>query len=344
MVTRSTLVGQADLQRQILVRGEAVYQCDVCKRKIRVPTNKYGLDIIQRCIITKTCPGKLHKVITTAEANKVSSVPPSLPNVQDWSQRRVFYLHEQPIENTIWAIEHNLANKPSVQVFITVQVDGEDVLQEADPLEVRIIDLNNVEVEFASPQKGQAQCLAFSSANTVNPDVGTPTVVAQETMQLTNNGELTIATADASVLLDITVEYRSVNVPGGIVNVDYVGVDNQPSLTSPWVGASKVFLNGRQYTVRSFNIVTQPLAPAVFAANMVANGSQFLFPSLGTTPNQNLILLGTPPFTIVDRVVNKYIDIATINQTQPELLYAGGEAFAAPSIIRSAYPHVYVVD
>ena len=344
MVTRSSLVGQADLRRQIYIRGETSYQCDVCSRKVRVPSNKYSVDIIQRCIITKNCPGKLHKILTDAEANDVSAIPPSVPGVSDWVQRRVFYEHNQTIADTVWLIQHNLANKPSVQVFV-VQTDGTDeVLVEVDPLDVRVVDLNTVEVEFDKPQKGQAQCVAYASQNTVNPSVGTPTVTTQPTTLLTNGGELTIATQDSSTLIDFTIRYYSVNVPDGYIDVQYVGVDDQPALTSPWAGVDKVYVNGRAFTVRSFNIVDQQVAPSTFANNLIANGTQFYFSTLSTTPNQNLILLGTSPFTVVDRVVDRYIDIALINQTQPELAYTTGEAYAAGTIIKTTYPPIVAVD
>jgi hypothetical protein len=57
-----------------------------------------------------------------------------------------------------------------------------------------------------------------------------------------------------------------------------------------------------------------------------------------------LILLGNAPFTVVDRVVDRYIDMASIDEDQPELLYTNGDAFAAPAVIRTAYPHIFVVD
>lgn len=343
MVTRAGLVGQSAQRQQILVKGEAVYQCDVCKRRIRIPSSKYSIDVIQRCIITKNCLGKLHKVLTTAEANDTSAIPPAVPGVADWVQRRVFSSHVQAVENQIWTVEHNLANRPTVQVFVIQIQDGEEVLVEVDPVAVRTIDLNTVEIEFARPEKGQAQCLAYASQNTVNPEVGTPTVLVQETMLLTNIGELTIATTDDASLVDFVIRYRSISAPGGVIDVQYVGVDDQPAIRSPWVGVDRVYVNGRVYTVRSFNLINHPLAPSAFSNGFVANGTQFYFPSLNVL-NQNLILLGTPPFTVVDRVVDRYIDIAAINSDQPELAYTSGNAFATPAIVRSVYPLISVVD
>lgn len=344
MVSRAVAQAQVQLQKQIFVRGEAAYQCDTCSRKIRVPTNRYGLTIIQRCIITQHCLGKLHPILTAQEANNVSSVPPSVPGVIDWSQRKVFFLYEQPIANTVWRIEHNLNNKPSVQVFV-VQVDGDtETLVEVDPLTIRVIDPNTVEVEFQNAQKGIAQCIALASANTTNPSVTTVTTTPQGSLLLTNASELTIATLDTDTTISFTVTYRTPNVPEGFVDISYVGVDNVPSIKSPWAGTHRVFIGGKTYTVRSFSILQQPLAPGYFADNLIANGTQFFFSSLPALPNRNLILLGTSPFTVVDRNVNQYVDIGLVNQIQPELAYAGGNAYAAGSIIRNVYPPVMVVD
>ena len=154
MVTRSTLVGEADQRRRIFNLGETVYQCDVCKRRNRVPTNKYSVDVIQRCIITKNCLGKLHKILTTAEANDVSAITPSLPDTKDWVQRRVYYLHEQAIEDSVWIVRHGLANRPSVQVFVEQLVDGVEELVEVDPQEIRVEIIHTSLHPILSERKG----------------------------------------------------------------------------------------------------------------------------------------------------------------------------------------------
>lgn len=344
MVSRAVAQAQVQLQKQIFVRGEAAYQCDTCARKIRVPTNRYGLTIIQRCIITQNCLGKLHPILTAQEANNVSSVPPSVPGVVNWSQRKVFFAFEQPIASTIWTVDHNLNNKPTVQVFVTQGSGDNEMLVEVDPLAIRIINPNTIEIEFENAQKGIAQLVTLASANTTNPSVTTVTTTTQDTLLLTKAGEMTIATLDTTTLISFTITYRTPNVPEGFINVAYVGVDNVPSINSPWAGAHRVFIGGKTYTVRSFNILQQPTAPPVFADNLIANGTQFYFSSLPSTPNRNLILLGTSPFTVVDRNVNQYVDIGLISQVQPELAYAGGNAYAAGSVIRNVYPPIMVVD
>jgi len=343
MTRRAELLSQQQLRKRIYTRGEAVYQCDACSRKIRIPLNKYSFDTTGRCIITKGCLGELHKVLTKNEINNTTTIPPSLPGLTDWSQRRVFFSHTQPVENNIWTIEHNLANKPSVQVFITQLVDGEEVLVETDQFTERVVDLNTIELTFARREKGLVQCLATASANTTNKDIGT-SVVSTSSIVLTKNSELTIATLSDAPLVTFTIRYRSAAVEGGIVDITYVDIDDQTSIDSPWVGTNKIFVGGKTYTVRSFNLRTQQNAPQAFAEKQIANGTQFYFLDASTTPKENLILLGTSPFESVDKIVDQYIDIALINQAQPEIAYAGNEVYASPSIIRSTYPQIYIVD
>lgn len=106
---------------QITIKGETVYECDVCNRRTRVATSSEGIDVVQRCIITKECTGKLHKVTDIRDINATSSFPPEVAGVQDWFQRRVLYNHTQNIKSSTWTIQHNLQNKPVVYVYTTKQ-------------------------------------------------------------------------------------------------------------------------------------------------------------------------------------------------------------------------------
>lgn len=330
---------------QIYTRGEDVYQCDVCKRKVRVPANNYSINIIQRCIITYGCKGKLHKASQASEINSTPAIPPEVSGVQDWFQRKVLFTYTQAIKSTTWAIQHDLAGKPVVQTFVYEQSGDTQVLTEVTPKSITVIDLNNIEVEFDQPQSGIAQCIALASANAVNPNItSTPTSTVPTTdTQITSGGELTIATLDTSTLIDLTVQYISPTTTTPLT-IQYVGVDDNPSIDSAWVGTNRVFVGGKPYIVRSFNLLTHEVAPAYFNNHLVANGSPFYFQGLTGTPGQNLILLSNSPFSTVDRVYDRYIDLGFVSTTQPELYYTTGEAFAEPSIIRTIYPPVFVVD
>lgn len=321
---------------QILTKGERVYKCDVCNRRIRVPINKYSFDVVQRCIITQGCLGKLHKTILPNDINTTSSIPPAVTGLQDWFQRRVFYVHTQQIKKTEWTIKHNLANKPTIQVFVN---DINDNLVEQQPTKIETIDRNTSLLIFDVEQSGMAECVTLSSENFTNPEVTTVTTITD--FQLSNNGELTIATLNNNANINIDVIFKTSQ---GDIPVQYIAVDNIPSVNSSWAGSQTIHVAGTIYNVRSFNLLTHALGNTLFANNLIANGTAFYFPVLGATKNQNLILLSAPPYQIVDKITNKYIDMNRINQTLPEVYYSNREIFVAPPIIKNTYPPIRIID
>lgn len=327
---------------QVYLRGQTAYQCDTCNRKTRVVENKYGLDVIQRCIITAGCLGKLYKVQTKKEVYDTPPVTPEVPGLEDWFQRKVLYTYTQSIESNSWTIQHNLGSKPIVHVLVNRQdpLDPSNtILVEVIPKKVTLINLNVVQVEFDTNESGVAQCVAAASANTTNP----PTQFASvnvENYQLTNNGILTVATLDSSPLVDIDLVYT---ITESSQTIQYTGIDNTPSIGSPWVNANTVFVNGRTYTVRSFDIVQTQLAPPYFAAGLISNGSGVYFEDV-FAPNEVLILLARRPYEVVDRNYTAYIDTALISKTAPQMFYDAGELFAPQSLFKSTYPPIVVVD
>jgi hypothetical protein len=325
---------------QIVSKGDSVYECDVCNRRTRVPLNKYSFDVVQRCIITQSCPGKLHRVIQNKDINSTPAITPAVAGLQDWFQRRVLFTHQQQIESSEWRIIHNLGNHPTIQVFVKQLVDGNVVYTETSTFTVRTVDLNTTYITFPAPIAGLAQCVSYTSRNKTNAAIQQPTVAAvRDDFQLSNRGEITIATLIDSPSIALTVSYRhpatSIEYP-----VLYPEVDDSPSVLSPWIGASIVFIAGKRYTVRSFNIT-----PTDNTALPAVNGSQlsFTMPAPGGV-GKNLILLGVPPFSVPDRVINEYIDIATLSTTQPEVYYNAGEIHSAPQVIKSVYPLIVAVD
>ena len=320
---------------QITSKGDNVYECDVCTRRVRIPQNKYSVDVVQRCIITLSCPGKLHRVTQTKDINSTPALTPGVAGLQDWFQRRVLYTHEQQIKSVEWNIAHNLGNNPSIQVFVETLVDGGVVLVETSDYTTTVVDPNNTTLTFTKPAAGVAQCIAYASRNTANANAqALPTVVTVADMQVSNIGELTIATIDTDPTVSITIRYRS-PITGAETAVVYPTVDNVASTLSPWVGTSRVYIGGKTYTVRSFNIV-QVAPPAI-------NGSQMVITCSSNNPMDNVLLLGLPPFSVPDRVRDKLVDVTVINTTQPELYYNAGEVFCSPSIISSTYPFILAV-
>lgn len=386
---------------QILIKGETVYKCDECMRRIRVLTAREGIDVVNRCTITYGCKGRLHKVKSVEEANSTPAFPTEVPGVQDWFQRRVEYTHNQPIKSKVWIIKHNLANKPAVYCYtakqtlasktvganpasgsmwyksdssvdednphlptaaglyrfngtrwvapkdvIPVGIQGNNVYeyqQLMSPASVETIDMNTIRVTFSTPQYGVAQCISSASQNTSNP-IRTTTGSASDVFQLSNNGEITIATLNPSPFISVAANFKSSTVAGGI-NVSFTNVDNTASVNSPWVGVARVFVNGKTYTVRSFDLAHLPPVPSIMmSGNVDPSKARFTFENFSQNINENIILLGRAPFYTVDRIYDEYIDIATLNRFNPEIFYNNGEIYITRKPIKSAYPHITTID
>lgn len=328
---------------QVVIRGESVYQCDVCNRRIRTPTNRHGLDVVQRCTITAGCQGKLHRVTSLKDINSTPAFPPEVVGVQDWFARNILYTHQQPIRTAVWIIQHNLQNVPVLHVFVHRTVDGETVLVEQDPAGIDIIDANTTRVTFTSAESGQAQCVSLSTKNTTNYNNTLSTNESLDVVQLSSDvGELTVATLDSSETVDITLTFLSSEV----TNITYSGIDNVPSIYSPWIGANSVIVNGKRYTVRSFNLTQTLPAPAYFSTGVVVNGTSFFVSKINDTlvgTNDVLFLLSNAPHTNVDRIHDRYIDSSFVSHTSPEVFYEDGKGYAASSVIKSTYPLILVV-
>lgn len=383
-------------QAQILIKGESVYKCDTCNRKVRVATSKDGIDVVQRCIITHGCKGKLYRVRDARDANSTSAFPAEVPGIQDWFQRRVVYDHSQPIKSQKWLIKHNLQNKPIVYAYTTKQTlasstysmtnvaagtvwykssSGADVnaptnptvaglyvydgiswntltdvipvgmvgtnifeyTQLTTPSSITITDLNTIELTFSTPVSGTAQCISLSSQNTANP---IKTVVASSVsdFKLTNNGEITIATTSSNPFITVAINFKSSVVTGG-VNATFTNVDNQASVNSPWVNANRVYLNGKTYTIRSFDITGTPPVPGIMASgNVDPEHAPFTFDNFSSALGETLILLGNSPYSVVDRIYDKYIDVASLSKYSPEIYYSNGEIYISASKIQTTYP------
>ncbi len=320
--------------------GPVVYQCDTCTRRVRLPTSLYSFEVVQRCIITLNCPGKLFKITNQEEINATPVFPPEVVGLDDWFPRNILFNHTQGIAAPSWTIQHNLGVNPLVQVLVD-RVDSENNLYQIElaPSEytVVVVDLNTIIVSFSRFESGIAQCIGTASTNLVNPEATTAAPIPD--MLLTSGGELTIATTNSNPLISVSIVYKAATD----TTISYVGIDDVPSINSPWVGANVVHINGKNYTVRSFNILTTSPAPAYFSGGLVRDGSPIFFDGLGVNANEDFILLGKSPFAAVDRITDQVIDIATISSVNPTTYYNKGAMYASPNAPRSIYPPVIVV-
>lgn len=317
----------------VVTRGEVVYECDVCNRRMRTPANKYGLEVMQRCTITHNCRGKLHRVTNIGTINNTPAFPPEVPGVIDWYQRQLLYTHTQHIPSNTWVIKHDLGGSVLVHPYVNQLADGEMQLTKATAT-TTIIDQNTIQLTFSEVVTGSAQCVALSSQTT---SVTTSEQSAQY-MQLSGvGGVITVATLVDSPVVSIGLSFGSSSQ--GATVITYSGLTNTVPSGSPWVGATRVLLNGKQYTVRSFNVTQTAPAPAYFNAGAIVNGSSVTFDALNgapLSPGEGIILLGSAPYAYVDRINNRYVDMAYTSG----MFYADQTLFVPQALIKTVYPHI----
>lgn len=331
---------------KVVVKGESVYQCDTCSRKLRVPTNKTGMDVLIHCNITHGCQGKLHRLIIAKEISDTPAISPEVSGIQDWFQRKILYTHTQTVQAATWLIKHNLNNKPIIQLYVNRIINGIQQLVNFTPTTVITVDSNTTKLIFDIAVSGVVQCIALASQNSTNPNATDAVPASEDIIQLTNEfGELTIATLESAPFIGVKITYYTSLQIGNII-VEYPNIDNITSIDSPWVGARFAIINGKRYTIRSFNLLTTPLGPSYFDAGSIPNGSAF---KLTFINNQTinigdcLILLGNAPFASVDRNTTQYVDVSTISDINPESFYTNGRAYITPNATRTTYPAIMVI-
>jgi hypothetical protein len=209
-----------------------------------------------------------------------------------------------------------------------------------EPADTIVVDANNIELHFASAESGQAQCVSLVSKNTVNYTTSVAPTQA-DVPASSSTGELTIATLDASGIVDIQLTFAL----SPYVEVTYSGIDVTPSVGSAWTNVDTVIVNGKRYTVRSFNI-TSGAATQMFATGAIPNGTTFYVSGLnGITPlpNEVLFLLSTPPHAYADREYDRYIDSSHVSVSAHEMYYTSGVVSCVASVVRQTYPLILVV-
>jgi hypothetical protein len=283
----------------------------------------------------------------------VNATPASTPNVvglENWFQRKVIFNYTQGVEAAVWNVTHNLGSVPTLQVLVNRDTVDGVVAMETTEYEMVVVDLNTITVTFDVPQSGTIQCIAHASTNTTNPQPK-PEVLVNTNQPVSNTGIVTIATLaqDPPGVIDITLTLRN-PISGNDVPYAYSDIDSIPDAESPWAGAQRILVAGRTYDVRSFNIhnpdvMTAPLvngSPITIKVDMDPDTGPGVLPV--TTYKQCLILLGVPPYDVPDRVTDKYVDVATISATLPELYYNSGEVYCGSQLVKTTYPPIVVVE
>lgn len=330
---------------KVVVRGESVYQCTICNRKTRVPTNHRGLDIIFHCTITAGCKGKLNRLALTKDIISTPTLTPAVVGLQDWFQRKVLYTHTQYISSNKWSISHNLDNKPTIHLFTNQYINGIKELVPTTPSSIVTIDANTTQLLFDQAETGIAQCVTMSSQNTINPIVYN-TITSVDNIQYSNDaGIITIATLNSDT--DIDFDIRFMITGQNPVTISYIDITSGNIGPSPWANTPKLYLNNQTYTVRTINIINHPKAIDYFLSGQIPpQGSAFYIVNLDgvSVKHGDVIMLGAKyPFDYVDKIYDVYVDLADETYSSGRVLYSFGKIYAAPSALKSAYPFITVV-
>lgn len=326
---------------QITTKSQISYRCDTCNRSIKLPLNRSGMDTLQQCTITEKCVGTLYPILAIQDTDTALPIPPSVPGLDNWEPRKVFFKYERTIPSNVWTIQHNLGTKPIVDVWIKRQLlEGQVITTRLLPtqFEVQVIDRNVITITFDNAQIGIADLI--STASGINPPY-VPIIDVPTTQQVSTAQQFVIATTSNAPLIDFEITYYS---KGNVVRVPYGNV-GRPSIASPWAGVQTVYVNGKTLTVRGFDFRLDPYAPSFFLTNQIIDGSSLYFSSFSRQPDENVILLSKPPYTSsTDRLVTQYVDTAAINTQTPQLLYSNGEIVAQLQVIKTIYPPIQIVD
>lgn len=326
-----------------------VYQCDTCKREIEKIQNRKGLEVINRCTITQGCRGKLYQTKVLPDFIR-NSLPNDVTGLTNWSPRKVLLNHTQTIEKDVWVIElePGMGTAPIVSVFVNRPTNTDSNNQEEITPSTISYTVDTVTLTFDRPWSGIAQLVSRQSAPTILSTTVTQTDTSSDYVQISNNGEITIATRvtsdDNNSLVGISMTFDSAT--GTDITSNYVA-DNQPSTNSAWVDYNKVIIKGKIYNVRSFSGLTSEMVTGT-----INNGSTFLFDGIDwngadsdTTyetlqKEEAIILLSSEPHESIDKIFDKFIDVSlvTADSNQFGFHYNDGEFFADPSIVQTLYP------
>lgn len=330
---------------KVVARGESVYQCTVCNRKTRVPTNQRGLDVVHYCTITAGCKGKLNRVSIVKDVIATPALTPAVSGLNDWFQRKMVYTHEQVVASNNWVIKHDLGGKPNVHTFLHTLVDGVvQLLPASQPVTVTI-DQNTTKLVFDRAETGIAQLTSLASQNTTNAPISTYVPVVGNLQVSTNTGLLTLATKKSDSAINLTITF--VITGQSPVTITYNNIDKIATASSPWAGVKQVYINGQTYTVRTLDLISHPAAFSYFASGQIPpQGGAFYISyinNLAPVYEDVLIIGADSPFGPVDRIYDKFVDFSRETASSGGVAYSFGKIIATPTVVRTAFPLISVV-
>lgn len=322
----------------------AVFECDTCKRQIDIERITTGLEVVNRCVITHGCRGRLYQVNLHPDFVRGRPLDDVL-GLDNWFQRKALHNHIQTIRRKKWKIKHDMGGNPSIQVFVDRPTENDaEHREEVLPDNIIIVNNDEVTIEFIESESGVAQLVARATDPLLNASTVTSAVAAEIPTQVSTNGTITIVSriptyVASTITLELIYRNSSNNAESVITEV----VDDQPSILSPWVDANQVIINGKRYVVRSLNIQRPEMANGT-----ILNGAGARLNKVdGNNINHNefFLLLGKSPFTIVDKDFSRVIDLAKVTSTTNtfSLFFDNAEWRAFGAIIDGVFPVVKVI-
>ncbi len=330
---------------KIVNRGEEVYQCNVCKRKIRVANNSAGLSILPNCKITNNCLGKLHKINKINDIISTPAITPEVTGLQDWLPRKILYNHTQSISSNVWLIKHNLGNNPTFDVMVNIR----NILTPITPL-IELINKDTSLLTFDKPYTGIAQAISLST-NTKNQTIEYSLPV-NDNIQISNDtGLITFGTLSAAT--NVVVELTFTTLSGSTRTLQYTC--GLPSSTSPWVGTNVIYVNKSHYYVRSIDVIKNSTNSHWFSIGEIPLSSQFVISKIIVNDiiqpfeyDSLLILLANRPFNYPDKKYDVIIypdpTIFTPDVSNQYFSLNSGKILTSIDNIRPVHPQIQIIN
>jgi hypothetical protein len=256
--------------------------------------------------------------------------PETVSGLEDWNQRKVLFNFDQNIESDTWTIQHNLKAYPEVFVFVNQPIEGNPDNQTAlEPDDTFTVNENTIVLKFSRPWSGTAQ-LVVNTSFPGNRIFGAGTS-SETQVQLTNSGEITIATLRPDVhvpIIDITA--RWIFAAGEILDAVFHADDVQ-SIYSPWRSFTMVEIGGKTYELRSFNVRNFNVPAGSHLQLLTYNAN----PAAADT---FLIMVSKPPFEIFDVDKTRVVDTYSIRNDALAIGYDGFELTISSKKIKNIFP------
>ena len=343
------------------------FKCDTCKRNITLAENPLGMTVFAKCIITEGCKGTLYKISRNESiTGQVGDFPPSVAGLNDYVQRRAFFPELINIPSNPWKINHNLGTSPAVTVYILDDNDDTSELS-ADEYVVTIIDKDNIEIEFASAQRGIVHNVARSSVplevQTV-ADAGSLFQVSNVgwmnfgsvSVINTDSGQQFLTEDDFDLQIELQVPSSAIT---GISGENRI-LKDQLDTNSPWFGWEQILVRKRRNFATKNMQILDAFQEAFGAGNItnlgdIPDGSSFEIQKIRyrnqtsgylgeyeqIEPRALLLLLANSPYGVVDKIRDQGIDIGELPlATNGRFFIFDGEVFINQDNIERIYPRL----